>query len=36
MQLSAYTKALLDDIERRISPEVEDEFIGQWEKQIIA
>ena len=32
MQLSAYTKALLDDIERRISPEVEDEFIGQWEK----
>lgn len=31
MQLSAYTRSLLDDIERRISPEVEDDFIGQWE-----
>ena len=32
MLLSQYTKNLLDDIERRISPEVEDEFLGQWEK----
>ena len=31
MELSAYTRALLDDIERRISPEAEDCFIKQWE-----
>ncbi len=32
MQLSAYTRSLLDDIERRISPETEEEFRGQWEQ----
>ena len=32
MQLSSYTRELLDDVERRISPEAEDEFLGQWEK----
>ena len=31
MELSAYTRALLDDIEKRISPEVEDDYIKQWE-----
>ena len=31
MELAAYTRALLDDIERRILPEVEDDFIAQWE-----
>ena len=31
MELSAYTRDLLDDIERRISPEVEDDFVKQWE-----
>ncbi len=30
MQLSDYTRALLDDIERRIDPETEEDFIGQW------
>ena len=31
MQLSAYTRALLDDIERRISADTEDEYKKQWE-----
>ena len=26
MQLSAYTRALLDDIERRIDPEIEEDY----------
>jgi len=30
MQLSAYTRALLDDIERRIDPETEEDFAAQW------
>lgn len=30
MQLSDYTLALLDDIERRIDPEVEEDFAAQW------
>jgi len=32
MRLSEYTLALLDDIERRIIPEVEDDYISQWER----
>ena len=30
MNLSPYTLALLDDIERRIDPEVEDDLFAQW------
>ncbi len=30
MELSVYTKELLADIEKRIVPEVEDDFIEQW------
>ena len=30
MKLSAYTESLLVDIENRIIPEVEDDFINQW------
>ena len=30
MNLSPYTLALLDDIERRIDPEVEDDLYAQW------
>ena len=30
MNLSEYTTALLDDIERRIDPEVEDDYYAQW------
>ena len=29
-ELSRETKALLDDLERRIEPEVEEDFIAQW------
>ena len=32
MELSSYTKALLEDLERRIDPEVEDDFYAQWAK----
>ncbi|MBQ4050767.1 MAG: hypothetical protein IJD13_04000, partial [Oscillospiraceae bacterium] len=32
MQLSSYTRALLDDIERRIAPETEEDFAAQWEQ----
>lgn len=31
MNLSSYTKALLDDIERRIDPETEEDYRAQWE-----
>jgi len=31
MQLSQYTRSILDDIENRIDPEVEDDFLSQWE-----
>ena len=31
MKLSSYTKSLLDDIERRIDPETEEDFHAQWE-----
>ncbi len=31
MELSAYTRSLLADIERRIDPETEEDFIKQWE-----
>lgn len=31
MNPSSYTKALLDDIERRIDPEVEEDYRAQWE-----
>ncbi|MBQ3017016.1 MAG: hypothetical protein IJD79_09580 [Clostridia bacterium] len=31
MELSSYTLSLLEDIERRIDPEVEDDYIRQWE-----
>jgi len=31
MELSAYTLSLLDDIERRIDPDVEDNYRAQWE-----
>ena len=31
MKLSDYTLSLLEDIERRIDPETEDDFYGQWE-----
>ena len=31
MKLSTYTSALLADIEKRIVPEVEDDFLLQWE-----
>ena len=31
MQLTDYTKRLLDDVERRIDAEAEDDFIAQWE-----
>lgn len=31
MKLSEYTLALLADIEARISPEVEDDYVNQWE-----
>lgn len=31
MKLSAYTLELLNDIERRIIPEVEEDYIKQWE-----
>lgn len=30
MKLSAYTEKLLEDIENRINPDVEDDFINQW------
>lgn len=30
MQLSSYTRALLDDIERRIDPETEEDLAAQW------
>ena len=30
MKLSEYTVALLEDIERRIDPEVEDDYYAQW------
>jgi hypothetical protein len=32
MKLSEYTLALLDDIERRIDPDTEDDFLHQWEE----
>lgn len=32
MQLSSYTRALLDDIERRIDPETEEDFAAQWQR----
>ena len=32
MELSKYTLALLEDIERRIDPEIEDDFFEQWER----
>lgn len=32
MKLSDYTLALLDDIERRIDPETEDDFRDQWQR----
>lgn len=31
MKISDYTLALLDDIEKRIDPDVEDDYIRQWE-----
>ncbi|MBQ2737696.1 MAG: hypothetical protein IJF38_03325 [Clostridia bacterium] len=31
MELSKYTRDLLEDIERRIDPEVEDDYLRQWE-----
>lgn len=31
MTLSSYTKSLLDDIERRIDPETEEDYRAQWE-----
>lgn len=31
MKLSEYTLALLDDIEKRIDPETEDDYYSQWE-----
>lgn len=31
MNPSSYTKALLEDIERRIDPEVEEDYRAQWE-----
>lgn len=30
MELSAYTRALLEDLERRIDPDTEDDFYAQW------
>ena len=30
MELSSYTLALLDDIERRIDPETEEDYRAQW------
>lgn len=30
MNLSSYTLALLEDIERRIDPEIEEEYFAQW------
>ena len=30
MELSAYTLALLEDLERRIDPETEDDYLSQW------
>lgn len=32
MHLSEYTLALLDDIEKRIIPEVEDDYVDQWKR----
>ncbi len=32
MKLSNYTLSLLDDIERRIDPETEDDYYAQWKK----
>ena len=32
MQLSTYTRALLDDIERRIDPETEEDLAAQWQR----
>ncbi len=31
MELSPYTLALLEDLERRIEPDIEDDFRAQWE-----
>lgn len=31
MALSEYTRSLLEDIERRIDPEIEDDYYSQWE-----
>ena len=31
MKLSDYTLSLLDDIERRIDPETEDDYYSQWD-----
>ena len=31
MKASDYTLALLEDIERRIDPEIEDDYLAQWE-----
>lgn len=31
MKLSEYTLSLLDDIERRISPETEDDYVRKWQ-----
>lgn len=32
MKLSQYTLNLLEDIENRINPEIEDDFVNQWQK----
>ncbi|MBR6791385.1 MAG: hypothetical protein IKM31_11035 [Oscillospiraceae bacterium] len=32
MQLSSYTRALLDDIERRIDPDTEEDLAAQWQR----